>query len=123
LRGLRLQLSRSRERIDFTAQLRSVTRLWLRQIKRHDRRIMVKTPMVTSTVSLLTAARLWSVPDQSARRKGVEPEQASAAAPGATHPGHDHHAAWPKFLQIGRITHPNGVRARVVARVNFVGFR
>jgi hypothetical protein len=41
----------------------------------------------------------------------------SAAAPNAGHMRHDHRAAWPVFLNIGRVADPHGVRTRIIARV------
>jgi hypothetical protein len=44
-----------------------------------------------------------------------------AATPDAAHMRHDHRAAWPVFLHIGRIANPHRIRTGVVARINPVG--
>lgn len=44
-----------------------------------------------------------------------------AAAPNAGHMRYDYGAARPVFLNIGRIAHPNRIRAGVIARINTVG--
>jgi len=66
-----------------------------------------------------------AIPDLAAntgRDRDALPKKHSAAAPHACHMRHDHGAARPVFLNIGRVADPNGVRAGIIARINIVGF-
>ena len=49
---------------------------------------------------------------------GVEERNALTGAPDAAHPGHDHRAARPVFLHIGRIADPHRVRAREIPGID-----
>ena len=73
--------------------------------------------------------RLWCL--GAGGRRWVDRRRATAliwpkrltSTPDAAHAGHDHRAAGPVFLHIGRVAHPDGVRAREIPRVNALGFR
>ncbi len=78
--------------------------------------------LIRGRISLHVKKRVKTI-DASAGPDSIRTNRTLAAAPDAAHAGHDHRAAWPVFLHVGRVTHPHGVRTGEIPRINAVRFR